>query len=227
MKRPFLLPGLIGMIALVFASLISAPLKNHSFHCQPPFTLPMLGLEFIGSTEALQAFFGTEGRPARMEAMESALGRDFLFILAYSFYLIAFAHTIFRQRQKRRYLLLALLAACIGLADIFENGSIKMLMEQLQKQPGAEVQAVDFHRLHFFTWTKWLGLVVYFAATIPFLRRAGRLGQFLAFAALGVSLLGLTAVFNQNWIERYALSVFLLFPLTVLFCFLQRNPNYP
>ncbi len=221
MKLPFLLAGIFGLAALVLASLIGLPLKGHELVCTAPFTQPMVALEFVASTEELQTLLGRAQLQENTIAVDAALGRDFLFILAYTFYLVAFAHAMFRERGKRRYLILAVLAGVIGLADILENGAITLLMDALKTGP-AEVGSIYFQRLHWFTWTKWLGLVIYFAAAIPFLRRAGWVGQIIALAALVVSVLGILAVASRNWIQPYTTAVFLIFPLTVLFCFIHR-----
>lgn len=222
MKRPFLIAGLIGAIALVIATFVSSPLAKHVFICQPGFTKPMLAMEFIASAQELQTFFGTEGLSAKIVAMEQALGMDFLFILAYTTYLIAFAFAIYKRQKNRFYLALPALAILIGLADILENGAIKMLM---RAKPEELVDAMSFQRLHFFTWTKWLGLVVYFAAVIPFLRGAGRFGQLLALAAALVCINAILAVFAKTWIQPFTTGIFLIFPLTVVFCFFQKPVN--
>lgn len=221
---PFILAGIFGIAALVCAALIGLPLKDHSLVCPASFTQPMLALEFVRSGDELQILLGRDQMAENIKAVESALGRDYLFILAYTFYLIALAHAIFRLRRKRRYLLLAVLAVVIGLADIFENGAISQLMERFQAAP-SQLEAVDFQRLHIWTWTKWLGLLVYFAAVMPFLRRSGRLGQILSLAAAAVCLLGLVAFFSRNWIQPYTTAIFLLFPLTVVFCFVPKNKS--
>ena len=231
MKKPFFIAGLIGLAAVVAALFVSRPLAGYTFQCPPGFTRPVVALEFIASEQELITFFGPSalaGEDGEMtltdekNAIRRSLGLDFMFIPLYTLYLMAFAWAIYRQNRKKGYLLLILLAALIGLADIFENGAIQMLLNKFMP-PAHNLEVADFQRLHFFAWTKWLGLVLYFAAVLPFLRLAGRLGQLLTLAAVVVCCSGLWAFFHKDWIEQFTVSVFLFFPLAVVFCFFYKS----
>ncbi|MBK6930844.1 MAG: hypothetical protein IPH12_08185 [Saprospirales bacterium] len=224
MKRPFLLAGLLGIIAMMLAVLTSMQIpRNHSFNCPEPFRRPVLALEFVRSAESLSALFGTDkyGRAGNIRRIRKAQNTDNFFIAGYTLFLLAFAMTIWRQTRKWRYALLVLLALAIGLSDLFENGAIRLLVDGMEKTP-LQLESIDFQRLHFWAWAKWLGLAVFFAAIGPYVWSLRWLGRVLAAAGLLSALLGVFAWFSDAWIERYASAVFATFPLAVIFCFWYR-----
>ncbi|TNE59278.1 MAG: hypothetical protein EP344_08885 [Bacteroidetes bacterium] len=226
MRRPFLIAGLLGVLTMLLAMRIAAPLKGHEFVCQTPFTNPVVALEFIGSTEELDAFFGSGDRTAAVAAMKTSINRDNFFIAGYALFLMAFALTIWMLTRKNRYMGLLMLGLLIGLADLLENDTMKDLIRQVNDTPTA-IGFGLFRQLHTYTWAKWLGLAAYFAALIPYLWTKRLPGRLLAFAGGLTALLGVVAWFLPSWIEKYSTAVFLTFPVAVLFCFLYAENPVP
>ncbi|MCB9305495.1 MAG: hypothetical protein H6565_02760 [Lewinellaceae bacterium] len=223
MNKPFLIAAVVGLIAMLISTFVSAPLNGIDFHCQPGFSKPILALEFAGSVQTFQAVFGADDLEKKRTAVLISLERDFVFILAYVAFLAAFAYALLKGRGKWLFLSPVLLAVGIGIADLLENDALRNLTLHLESGYGA-FDTVIARRLFFATWTKWLGFAVYFSALLPYLFRDERTGRVLGIATGMVCLMAVMALLRISWIEPYVLSIFILFPLSVGYCFLKiRN----
>jgi hypothetical protein len=223
MNRPFLLPAFLGLIAIVLALRVNLPLRGLHFNSPPPFTNPVLALEFAPSSETLSIVLGQDGNTTQIAALRASTRRDNLFALGYTLFLVALAGVVWRQTRKKRYLLLVGLALLIGVSDLLENGAIQMLLSNFEHDTLYQ-DTLGFRRVRMFAWAKWLGLALYFGALAPYLWGNGwLLGRGLALVAGIAVVLGILAWFSPEWIEAYVYAVFVAFPLAVAFCFLKKD----
>ena len=120
----------------------------------------------------------------------------------------------------RRYHFATMLAIIAPIFDILENLQLFSIMEQfISGQFSFELET-----LRFYTWGKWGALALIFLLFIPFFRSSGKFGVFLSLfatlpAALGVLSFLIPGLLN----ELFALSIIIMFLLTIIFSFIYRT----
>ena len=149
--------------------------------------------------------------------MLDCIYQDNFFIAGYTLFLLAFALKIWMQTKQHIYSALVVLALLIGLADFGENEAMKTLIGTVQGS--TTLQDSAFSDLHFWTWSKWLGIAAFFLGITPFLWNSRAPGRILAVVGGGTAALAVLALISAGMIETYVAAVFLVFPLAIVFCF--------
>lgn len=228
-KRPFLLAGIVGVLALAVGAVVNRPIAGVQFTCPEGFTRPILAFELMESNAEFVAFFGqdTPDRPVKIEKMTKALHRDNYFVPLYTLFMGLFALTIARQRRRWFDWALVAVALLVGVLDLFENYKQLYLVSTLTTR-GAVASEQDFQQLLWFAWPKWILLGVYFLA----LRRSfagdnffGRILALAALVALPLSLIACIMNWNQGAEWYVLMMLFGMFPLTLVYCFTYRAPE--
>lgn len=228
-RRPFFWVGLTGLMALMAAVLMAGALRGVSFETPPPFRDAVTAIEWAASAETMDIVLGAPPeRSRRIQALLQATARDGLFALAYTLFMCAFAVKGAWLSQCWYYLLLAVLALAVGFADLAENSAIRALL-LLYDSEMFEPSGADYVRVRLFAWVKWAGITLYFAGIAPFLwSRGWVLGRLLALLVASVVVMWLLAQVFRTWAEPYAMAVFLLFAVSIGYCFVPlKAPASP
>ena len=221
-KRPFIIPGLIG-IAIIVVSVLSLLVFPQTSPGQiTGLRTPIIAFEFAETSAEINTLFGPAGSPAHaamVGQMDAGNKLDYLYMLLYSGFLFSFALLAgTRTGQKWVYVgtVLALLAL---LGDALENVQLLTITANLQSGEFGEALT----RLHWFTWLKWGSLAGYFLLMAGWFWGNGRYAQLTASIGSLTFLLGLAA-FRQRGLatELFALSVALMFLLMIIFCFITK-----
>ncbi|MFO7661612.1 MAG: hypothetical protein R6X18_03355 [Chloroflexota bacterium] len=222
--RPFLISGILGL-GVMAMTLFLAVLGPREFGELPPgFFTPIIAFEFAESPSEVYRMF----IPLRAaEAMDRVNQWDFLYLILYGLFLVAFSIACVRHTGKRFYYFIAALALGIIVADALENVQLLGLTYRV----GLDGGHLDdlLLRLKVFTWFKWGGLALYFLLLWPYFRgQAGRLARFLSVIALLPALTAVLAFLRRGVLnELLALSVGLMFILMTLYAWRQVLANQP
>ncbi|MEA2041821.1 MAG: hypothetical protein U9N85_04635 [Bacteroidota bacterium] len=224
MKKPFLNVGYLSLFILAILVVMQVfPIVIFGRG-----SLPILDFEFAKSeADVLNLFFDGDYKHELIRAVNWVNRVDFLFMAAYSLFLLVFLKQTLVLTNKRLFLYALALPVLIFFADLFENIQMFKITEQLVTD--------DFTNnilwLSFFTYLKWLSLALTFLIVSWFYYLRKSLLNYI-FAGLSVVpvLLGIAALgTGQLLVEKlFALSIFLAFGLSFVFCFLhEENASSP
>jgi hypothetical protein len=216
--RPFLISGILGL-GVIAMTLFLAALGPREFGELPPgFFTPVIAFEFAESPSEVWRMFIPLGAA---DAMDRVNRWDFLYMLLYGLFLVAFSVACARRTGKQFYYFSAALALGIIVVDALENVQLLGLTYRV----GLDGGHLDdlLLRLKVFTWLKWGGLALYFLLLWPYFRgQAGSLARFLSVIALLPALTAVLAFLRRGVLnELLALSVGLLFVLMTLYAWRQ------
>jgi hypothetical protein len=224
-KRPFLIPGLIG-IAVILVSVLSLVVFPQTAPGQiEGIRSPIIAFEFAETVDEINLLFGPAGSPERADMvrkMDQGNKLDFLYMLLYSGFLVSFVIDANKQRHMPLFYVAVGLALLAFVGDILENSQLFQITNNL-----ASSDFVDaLTRLHWFTWLKWGSLAFYFSVMGVWFLGNGRFGKLIAAVSELTFLLGLFAFAARGFItELFSLSVALTFLLMIIFCFMIKTNN--
>jgi hypothetical protein len=221
-KRPFFIPGLIG-VAVILVSVLNLLVFPQTSPGQiEGLRSPIIAFEFAKTVEEINTLFGPAGSPEQAEMvqkMNQGNMLDFLYMLLYSGFLVSFSIAAKKQRPMGLWPVAVGLALLALVSDMLENLQLFQITNNLTS--GDFVDSLT--RLHWFTWLKWGSLAFYFLVISVWLLGNGRFGKFIAVVAELTFLLGLFAFAARGFItELFALSVALTFLLMIIFCFTTK-----
>ena len=209
---PFRLSARIGVLLIVVSVVMMyfGRQANNDVLLPPGFSSVILAIEFSQTSTGLSSIIVQLSDQDR-EALTKATWVDTLFLLAYGSFLFTMLTAIYHIIGIERYRIWAYLGVLAAMADFGENVII------LQSLGGAEV---NMGLLKLFTWTKWLSLAGAFLFIGRFLTTTGRVFDKMlgiaCFAPLPLGLISLLGIANLT--ETFAGLFYLLFPLTILYC---------
>lgn len=224
-KRPFIVPGLIG-IAVILVSLLSLIVFPQTSPGQiDGIRSPIIAFEFAETVDEINTLFGSAGSAERAEMvqkMDQGNSLDFLYMLLYSSFLVSFAIIANKQRPMGILVLAVGLALLALVGDMLENLQLFQITTNLKS--GDFVDSLT--RLHWFTWLKWGSLAFYFLVIGVWFWGNGRFGKIITAVAELTFLLGLFAFITRGGItELFTLLVALTFLFMIIFCFITKVDN--
>ena len=225
MRRPFLISAIIGIGVIIISLVLMLTGPQETGPMADGFFTPIIAFEFASDVYDVNLIFYSDDSQLIETAISSitfGTRLDFLFMVLYGAFLLAFSLTCASLTGNRLFYLPAFLAILTALFDLLENLQLLSIMQQLGS--GNFTTQLDY--LHLFTWLKWGTLSAIFLLLIPFFQKAGVFGRFLAmFAALPL-VLGVFAYFIPGLPnELFALSVSAMILMMILFTFLYRESS--
>ncbi len=222
-KRPFIMPGLIG-IAVIVVSVISLFIFPQTSPGQiEGFRSPIIAFEFAQTVDEINILFGPNSSPEQADMvrkMDQGNTLDYLYMLLYSGFLFSFALVSVKQSGKKWLYLGAVLAVLALVGDAVENVQLLTITANLQSGDFLEALA----RLHWFTWLKWGSLALYFLVMSVWFWGNGRFGKLISVIGILAFLLGLISFIQRGpTTELFTLAVALMFLLMIIFCFITKT----
>lgn len=210
--------------AVIFLSIVllaSGPQKAAGLPAG--FYTPVVAFEFIQSrTEVLELFGNTASteRNSLITAMDRTNRIDFVYMLAYTAFLVIFSAACFRITGSRWFLVPIGIAIVVLAADALENIQLLAIT--------AKIDASDISHelllLHISTWIKWGGLSAVFLALIPFMKSAGIYGRIITALSICTAFTGIAAFIHRSVLnELFALMTALMFMMLIVFSFTRRS----
>lgn len=183
---------------------------------------PIIAFEFAKTpAEINQLFFNKDKQTINsdfVDKMKALNYIDFVFILGYSLLLFYFSLTIAQNNLPVFGYIGALIAVIVGIADVLENIQLLGILDKLKLSETYEPQLSN---LYIWTWIKWGGISTLVIALLPclFNAQSSIFTLVLGGLMLIVVIFGIFAYFSQcpTWIARYTSSIFLLFPIIILY----------
>jgi hypothetical protein len=222
-KRPFFIPGLIG-VAVILVSVFSLLVFPQTSPGQiEGFRSPIIAFEFAETVEEINTLFGPNGSPKQAEMvrqMDQGNRLDYLYMLLYSSFLFSFAIVAVKQSGQKWLYAGAILAVSALIGDALENVQLLTITANLQSGDFGDALA----RLHWFTWLKWGSLAFYFLVMVGWFWGNGRFGKLIAVIGAITFLLGLISFIQRGpTTEPFTLIVALMFLLMIIFCFTTKK----
>ncbi|MFN2151762.1 MAG: hypothetical protein ACK2T5_09220, partial [Anaerolineales bacterium] len=200
-KRPFLIPGLIG-IAVIFVSVINLMVFPQTLPGQiEGIRSPIIAFEFAETVAEINTLFGSAGSPERanmVRQMNQGNTLDYLYMLLYSGFLFSFSWTAAKQSGKKWLYLGAVLAVLALLGDALENVQLLTITANLESGDFGDALA----RLHWLTWLKWGSLALYFLVMTRWFLENGRYAKLIAITGILTFLLGLASFMQRGAITE-------------------------
>ncbi len=232
MNKPFVKSGYLGILLVIISIVLIGVNPSKAKKLPQGFVTPVVAFEFIRTEAEVFDLFGhdqSEDQIRIINSMKLGTYIDFLYISAYTIFLIIFTAVIGRITGSKWFLFSGFIVMCISLSDIGENIQLLSIMEKLESI--AKLAGGGFGRelilLNFFTWAKWGGLTALFISYIPFLRNSGRFGRIISVTALLSALAGTAAFLNRSVVnEIYVLSIAAVFLMLFIFSFTYSRGNH-
>lgn len=221
--RPFLLSGIIGIGVIILSLVLVKTEPRHTGDLAEGFFTPIVAFEFAESAQDVNLIFldrSSQIITGAVEAVTFGTYLDFIFMTLYGLFLVTFSLICVALTKKSFYYWAAVLAVLALLFDLIENLQLLKIMDQL----GTGSMVGELRYLHLFTWLKWGALALIFLMLIPFFRKSGAFGRVLAVLAPIPLVLGFLAYFVPGLLnELFALSISVMFLLTILFSFIHTR----
>ncbi|GGD94124.1 hypothetical protein GCM10011515_12390 [Tsuneonella deserti] len=184
------------MATLIVSQCLSLILPQGLAHPIPgaPISSPVLAFEFARTPADLEGIFGGPGDPSRglrITSMDRGNLFDYVFMIAYGSFVLAFFASTARSTGTTGWWLAGALGPLAALADAVENALLLSMTRKLAS-PESELGFLPYP-----VWTKFglLALASGFAAAALMRQRAWLLGLFCVSPLLAVPV-GLTAPFH-------------------------------
>ena len=223
MDKPFLKIGFIGVavIAMSIVLMIASPSKAPWM--MDGFFTPIIAFEFVETPEEVYQLFGAMNSPEQQEmvkAMNLVNRLDFVYMLLYSTFLLAFSVKCAEETGSKTCYTGAFTSIVVLAADFLENLQLLGITSKLQTE-GFE-QHLAYLRV--FTWLKWGGIAVTFLLLLPYLTKGNLYSKIVGVFGVIPFVLGLLAFFHRSVLnELFALSVAAMFVLLIAYCFLYKS----
>jgi len=225
MNKPFLKAGYAGLVVLILSVILIAVNPPKGGKLPQGFYTPVVAFEFAETGGEVSDLFGDAGSSLQLEtAKKMKLGTmvDFVYILAYGFFLFYFSMICRRITCEKWFIISSVIALCVMASDFSENMQLLSILEKLQSG-GFEKELM---LLNYYTWAKWGGLSALFISLIPFLRKAGIFGRVISVIALISAVTGSAAYLHRSVLnEIYVLTVAVVFLMMIIFSFTFKNQS--
>jgi hypothetical protein len=226
MNNPFLKAGYAGLSVIFISIVLIAVNPSKGGKLPHGFFTPVVAFEFIANEGEVRDLFGDGLSGFQVEMVEKMkLGTyvDFVYIFAYTFFLLYFSIVCSRITGEKWFIFSSVLALMVFASDSGENIQLLSIMDKLNSG-GFERELL---LLNYFTWAKWGGLSALFISLIPFLRKTGVFGRVISIVSLISAVAGSAAYLNRSiFNEIYVLSIVIVFILLFIFSFTFRISSY-
>lgn len=166
---------------------------------------PVTAFELLRTPDEVERLFGPADsgqREAIVASMQRCNTLDYLFMLAYGAFMVAFAASLRAAGDAWARVGMALGVLAV-VADALENACLLAIASAL----GGDYET-PLRALRYFTWVKWFAIAFGCATWIPGLRRRGLWGRSIgAFAALSVLATSAAFVYRGVFAEAMALTI--------------------
>jgi hypothetical protein len=207
-NRTFLIAGLLGLGALVMTVVLWLIGPREIGVLPSGFMTPVVAFEFAQTTAEVRQLFEPPGSTAAVDRVNRW---DFLYMVLYNGFIIAFAIACGRQTGNRYFYAVAALPLLIWFADAMENVQLLGLTGRIES---GDTMGDLLSRLRFYTWLKWGGLALYFLLLWPYFRGLRGWARLIGIAGVLPGLLAVTAIFARGLAnELMALTIGTMFIL--------------
>jgi len=224
MDRPFLKIGFIGVAVVVTSIVLMIVTPSKAPWMMDGFFTPIIAFEFIETPKEVLQLFGPMNSPEQQEmvrAMNLGNRLDFVYMLLYSTFLLAFSVKCARETGVKRYYVGTFTSIFVLASDFLENLQLLGITSKLQT--GGFEQHLAYLRV--FTWLKWGGIAVTFLLLLPYFVRGNLYSKIVGGFVTVPFILGLLAYFHRSVLnELFALSVAATFVLLIAYCFSHKIP---
>lgn len=183
---------------------------------------PIIAFELARTPTEIENMFGGVGdyeRDMWKRAMDAGNKADYVFLVLYGLFFIAFSRALMQAGSKSARVGRAI-AALPSAMDAIEN----MQLLEITKALGGDY-AEALSRLHLFTWLKWLGIALIFASWVPALWSRGKVARMTACLAGSTVVATVAAYFTRAVAaELMALGVGLTVLGALTFAFVSSRP---
>ncbi len=224
--HPFVKTGVFALALLPFLVIINM-LSPEGTKVPTGYSSSILAFEFATSYQEIQEVLSPL-TTAEIRDLDMLNYVDFGFMVAYSTFLYLFMRRAYQEfgYSYLKYLMNVPILIC--LADVVENLQLLKLTELYSSASPVPDYSSPLSYLSIFTWVKWVLLAITFAAISISLYRQGRLAK--AISWLSWMPLGLLTYFlmiqTRASADQFASSIFLIFLLLALFCFLYKKEQH-
>ena len=223
MRRPFLISGIIGIGVIIISLVLMITGPHKTGPMADGFFTPIIAFEFATTVQDVNLIFFDSSSKLLQPAVDAVIfgsRLDFLFMLIYGAFLLSFSLICRSLAKNRLFYLAAGLSILAPIFDLMENLQLLSILDQI----GSDEIITELSYLHLFTWLKWGTLALIFLLLIPFFKKSGVFGRFLALFATLPFFLGILAYLKPGLAsELFSLCVSSMILLMVLFSFLFRE----
>ncbi|HQO39374.1 MAG TPA: hypothetical protein PK986_02790 [Spirochaetota bacterium] len=187
------------------------------------FYTPVVAFEFIETRAEVLEMFGASNTPERatlIAAMDRTNKIDFIYMSAYTAFLLLFCASCSGKFRSKRFILNTVIVLTVLASDAVENRQLLAITDKIENP--------DFSReltlLHVFTWIKWGGLSTLFLTLVPCFKLHGVFGLIVIITSFFTAFTGLISFFNRSFInEIFAILTAIMFLMLIVFSFINRN----
>lgn len=197
MRRPFLISAIIGIGVIIISLVLMLTGPQETGPMADGFFTPIIAFEFASDVHDVNLIFYSDDSQLIETAISSitfGTRLDFLFMVLYGAFLLAFSLTCASLTGNRLFYLPAFLAILTALFDLLENLQLLSIMQQLGS--GNFTTQIDY--LHLFTWLKWGTLSAIFLLLIPFFQKAGVFSHFFSHVRCLTASFGRLSIFHSR-----------------------------
>ncbi len=219
MTKPFKKIGFIGAAVLVMSIVLLFVFPSEAPWLMDGFFTPIIAFEFVETPGEVQQMFGPINSPERenmVGAMDSGNRLDYIYMVLYSLFLFTFSIQCARERKSGLFYIGAILAVVALAGDFLENRQLLGITSKL----GSGDFGAELHYLNIFTWLKWGGLSMIFLILTAYFIKGNLYSKIVGLLGCLPFILAVLAWAHRSILnEIFALSLALMFVLSIVYCF--------
>lgn len=159
-----------GVATLILGAVVISLFPSKGGNYPEGYGTPVIAFEFAQTISEVKAAIGFDvaGAQNSLKAMKTGTYGDFVFIFAFTIFMISFFHAAKQQTGLALYKFLAAIALIAGLSDITEDIFALRILSNVEMSSGAQW-------MHYFAKAKFMGLSLVGLGAAVFLLRQPRL----------------------------------------------------
>lgn len=211
----------LAVIVISIILLVSGPRK--AVKLPAGFYTPVVAFEFMETRAEVLDLFGhapSAERASLVSEMDRTNRIDFLYMIAYTLFLVILSAACRVNSGKKWFILPACISLVVLGADVTENIQLLAITAKINEYEISH----ELYLLRIFTWIKWGGLAGVFLTLVPFMRGRGICGGIITISSLCTAFAGTAAFLHRSvFNEIFAMLVALTFIMLIVFSFINRE----